>query len=404
VSGVCRVAAPVRRPAQGKKYICGFEETILLSEADQLHVSRDVTTSSEIAKHKVINASRARKWLAVLLPFVVGLIGSEVYSSAPDGSESWGSLLGSLYYVPVVVAAIVMGTQAALIVAASAGAFHTLAAVVGRGDPYVGPIAQAVLFVCVGLTAARLAQWRRDTVSTRSQHLSIESLSTGEATKAWETSFARRVIAGLIGHFRTPVTSIEGAGWVLNDPHLPEEKRRELVGIVRKEAHRLSRVLSDVVEFIQPRPPVFQTINVSKLVDDAIQLAGSRDHGRSHVFRKIIAPDLPSLRGDPEQIRQVLLNLVMNSIQATPFGGHIEVSAQIEQDHFLITVTDEGRGISPATLDKIFDPFFTTHEQQLGLGLPVALRIVTEHGGKIGVDCNRSEGTRVSVVLPKGSG
>ena len=364
-----------------------------------------MTNSSDIAKPKNEDASKGRKWLAVILPFVVGLIGSEVYSSMPDGPASWGSLLGSLYYVPIVVAAIVLGTQSALMVAATAGAAHALAAVAGRGDPLVEPAAQAALFVCVGLTAARLARWRRDTVPARPPRLEGEPLSTGlqEVPKTSETSSARRVIAGLVGHFRTPVTSIEGAGWVLNDPHLPVDQRRELVGIVRKEAHRLSRVLSDVLEFIQPRPPVFQTVNLSKLADDAIQLAGSRDHGRSHVFRKNIASDLPAFRGDPEQIRQVLLNLVMNSVQATPVGGQIEVSAQIEQDHFVITVTDEGGGIPPAALDKIFDPFFTTHEQQLGLGLPVALRIVTEHGGKIGVDCNGSYGTRVSVILPRDS-
>jgi two-component system sensor histidine kinase HydH len=212
-----------------------------------------------------------------------------------------------------------------------------------------------------------------------------------------------RVVIGLVRHFLTPVTSIQGAGWVLDDPHLPDDKRREFVSIVRKEAHRLSRVLSDVMDFMQPRCPRFRMISLSALVDDVIQLAGSKDDARSYVVNKNIAADLPAILGDPEQIRQALLNIVMNSVQASPCGGVIEVSAYPVDDQVVVTITDQGRGIAPGTIDKIFDPFFSTHEHHLGLGLPLALRVVTEHGGRIVVDCNESEGTSVSIALPAGN-
>jgi signal transduction histidine kinase len=213
-------------------------------------------------------------------------------------------------------------------------------------------------------------------------------------------SSVNRIIVGLVRQFSTPVASIEGAAWVLDDPHLPEDKRRELVGIVRKEAHRLTRLLSDAVDFMQPRPPRFRMINLSTLVDEVIQLADTRGLGNSYIFTTNIPPALPPLRCDPEQIKQVLLNLVVNSIQATAAGGRIEISARIEGDHFVIVVKDHGRGIPTPVLDRIFDPFFTTNEHHLGLGLSVALRIVTDHRGRMAVDCQQSGGTCISVILP----
>jgi signal transduction histidine kinase len=341
-----------------------------------------------------------------VLPFTVGLLGSDVYASLPASSEAWGPLLGSLYYVPIVIAAITLGSRSALVVAVAAGGAHSSIATLRAGEAQIETVVQFILFVCVAITAARLAQRRADTVDavcrkeSPQQSLATKSDDVPAGTATWPMS---RVVIGLVRHFLTPVTSIQGAGWVLDDPHLTDDKRREFVGIVRKEAHRLSRVLSDVMDFMQPRNPRFRVISLASLVDDVIQLAGSRDHERSYVFRKTIVADLPAIRGDPEQIRQALFNVVMNSVQASPLGGVIEISASAADNQILITIKDQGRGIAPDSMDKIFDPFFSTHEHHLGLGLPAALRIVTEHGGTIGVDCTGSDGTCVSIALPAGN-
>jgi signal transduction histidine kinase len=297
-----------------------------------------------------------------------------------------------------------LGSRATVLVALAAGGAHTIPTLLGRAEPLVQPIAQTVLFVGVGLATAKLAEWQltagaRATRSKGQPGDWLES-SFNEVKDASQMSALGRVVVGLVRQFRTPVASIEGAGWVLQDSRLPDEKRQEFVGIVRKESHRLNRVLSDVLDFTQPRRPRFQKIELSKLVDEVIQLAGPRDHGPFFLFHKDIPPNLPLLRCDPDQIRQVLLNLVMNAIQASPGGGLIEISAHVKDAGVIIKVKDHGRGIPPATLDRIFDPFFTTHENSLGLGLPVALRIVTEHGGKIAVDPTSDKETCFSVVLP----
>jgi two-component system, NtrC family, sensor histidine kinase HydH len=348
----------------------------------------------------------SRDWLPVVLPFTVGFLGSSVDASLPAEFSSWGPLLGSLYYVPIVVAAIMFGARSALVVALGAGVAHILAGRLGRGDVQVESIVQSILFVCVAVIAARLAQRRADAVgAVYHQGARQDSIATksDDMPNGDQMSAMSRVVMGLVRQLITPVTSIQGAGWVLGDPNLPDDKRRELVGIVRKESHRLSRVLSDVMDFMQHRRPRFAIISLSALVDDVIHLAGSKDQGRSYSFSTKLVGDLPALRGDPEQIRQALLNIVMNSVQASPSGGVIDISARTLDDQVVITITDQGQGIAPGAIDKIFDPFFSTHEHHLGLGLPLALRVVTEHGGRIAVDRNESEGTSVSIALPVGN-
>ena len=211
------------------------------------------------------------------------------------------------------------------------------------------PLAETMLFLCVGLTTAKLAEWLREPARFRCcvRRPCQEPLerSFNEVQDASEMSALGRVVVGLVRQFRTPVASIEGAGWVLEDSRLPDEKRQEFVGIIRKESHRLDRVLSDVLDFTRPRKPRFETVSLSTLIDEVIQMASPKDHGPFFLFKTDIPADFPPLRCDPDQIRQALLNLAMNAVQASPGGGQIVISARIEQNYVVIRIRDHGRGI-----------------------------------------------------------
>src|SRR4051794_10219788 len=103
----------------------------------------------------------SRKWLPVLLPFSVGLLGSDLHWSLTGASATWGAVLANLYYIPIVIAAISLSSRAAIVVSLAAGGAHGAASVLGRGDSFAQPLAQAMLFVCIGLTTAKLADWLR---------------------------------------------------------------------------------------------------------------------------------------------------------------------------------------------------------------------------------------------------
>ena len=111
------------------------------------------------------------------------------------------------------------------------------------------------------------------------------------------------------------------------------------------------------------------------------------------------SPKRRVLESDPEQLRQVLLNLVINAIQAMPGGGEIEV-AIIGLRRGVISVKDQGTGIRRGNLDRIFDPFFTTKEAGTGLGLSVAHQVITQHGGIIEAERNPDRGMTFSLSLP----
>jgi len=110
--------------------------------------------------------------------------------------------------------------------------------------------------------------------------------------------------------------------------------------------------------------------------------------------------DLPSIPVDSDQIKQVLLDLVLNAVQAMPQGGEIVLRASTGQDSIDIEIQDEGIGIEPQNLEKIFDPFFTTRASGTGLGLSIVYQIVRQHGGRVEVRRNPVRGMTFAVFLP----
>jgi signal transduction histidine kinase len=114
--------------------------------------------------------------------------------------------------------------------------------------------------------------------------------------------------------------------------------------------------------------------------------------------------DLPSVQADADQLREVLLNLSVNAIEAMPNGGDLMLETmKIENDGsgaIVVRVSDSGTGIAPETLPRVFEPFFSTKGSGLGLGLPIAMRIVRDHGGTIQCSSTKGAGTRFDVVIP----
>ena len=338
--------------------------------------------------------------LSYLLLIAVGLLAGNLHWSGSAPASGWAHTLASLLCIPVVAVAIQRGGSMATLIAIAGGSLHAISRAFGHDCSWIYVIGDTLLAVALGWMAAILsailpAGHPPDVTRQVGAFDGDSALS-----EPWPTSVLTRVITGLVRQFGTPVASIEGAGWMLDDPDLPEQERREFIGIVRKESQRLSRILSEVLIFTRPRQPNLEQVNLSALLDDVIRFASPKDQGSAVIFDKNVPADLPRLNGDAEQIRQALLNVVLNAVQATPPGGHIEVSARVEGGRFVIAVEDKGKGVPEMALGRIFDPFFSTREKGLGLGLPVAQHIVGQHGGKISVDSVADKGTSVAIVLP----
>ena len=136
------------------------------------------------------------------------------------------------------------------------------------------------------------------------------------------------------------------------------------------------------------------------MLDHVLELASHGTRGKEVRFEKNVEANLRTVECDPEQLEQVLLNLMINAIEASPEGGSITLSAAASDGRIAIGVVDNGHGVAPAHVDRLFDPFFTTKENGTGLGLPVAHQIVRQMGGSLQVQANAGRGMTFSVVLP----
>jgi signal transduction histidine kinase len=179
-----------------------------------------------------------------------------------------------------------------------------------------------------------------------------------------------------------------------------EERRREFLDIIQKECRRLNQLLTSFLNFARPSPPDLKTVEIDGLLDSVIVLAQHVGESSRWDLKKDIHPGLSRLDCDPEQLKQVLLNLVMNAVQAAPQGGTVVLAAWADKNMVMIEVRDQGCGINADCLDRVFDPFFTTKETGTGLGLSLAHQIVSQHGGTLMVTRNSPEGVTMRISLP----
>ena len=197
---------------------------------------------------------------------------------------------------------------------------------------------------------------------------------------------------------RNPLFAIAGfANSLLRSPHL-DASAREKAEIIGRESRRLEGILKSILNFARPMEAAPGEMDLNAVVRDTVAFLslGCADNLCMEVD---LAPDLPLTRGVPDLLKQCLVNLVKNGLEAMPDGGRLVVSTRLERDRVALTVADTGRGIPPENLDKVFNPFFSTKDQGAGLGLAMTKKIVEEAGGKVHLESTPGRGTTVTLLL-----
>lgn len=208
------------------------------------------------------------------------------------------------------------------------------------------------------------------------------------------------LVAGLAHEVRNPLTSIRGFMQFLESSDDVTEWQRYAPLIIR-QVDSLNHLVTELLEFGRPRPPAIRPVQLNDLIREVSLLAGRKSNARIALQ---LAPDLPLVEADGEALKQVMLNLIINAIQATSETGGITIAttAAAVQDRreAVVTVADDGEGIAPENLDKVFDPFFSTKPNGTGLGLAMAHRIVDSHHGTITISSTPHSGTTVTLRIP----
>lgn len=214
-----------------------------------------------------------------------------------------------------------------------------------------------------------------------------------------------QMAAGLAHEVKNPLGAIKGAAQLLGDSTQLDPSEREFVSIILEEVDRLNRVVGSVLDYARPARGTIGEVDVREVLERTAKMLDAESSGCEIV---LTVPDgLPKIRGDAEQLRQVLLNLVKNAVQAMGGKGRIRIGAALgaptDQEHQVsvaLTIADEGPGIAPEVMQNLFVPFVTTKEKGTGLGLAISHRIVQEMKGRIDVSSRPDSGTIFSVLLP----
>ncbi len=267
---------------------------------------------------------------------------------------------------------------------------------------------QAVIFAAL-LALVLLAAWAATVVYHEMiAPLRVKLIESQALVERHEKLASLGVLAAGVAHeIRNPLTAIKARLFTQQKALAPASRERADAEFIGREIDRLERIVRDFLRFARPVEPERVSLSPANLLDELRELMAPQLRESSINLAVEHAVETMVL-ADPEQIKQVLINLVQNAAEALSKGGTIKLRAVESRialggrmrDVVIIEVEDSGTGIPPEVQERLFDPFFTTKQSGTGLGLSIAARIVEKHAGAIRVQSGVNRGTTFGVVLP----
>ena len=227
--------------------------------------------------------------------------------------------------------------------------------------------------------------------------------SQAQLIQAEKLAATGRLAASLSHEINNPLQAIHNCLHLVIDRPVADEKKKYYLSLAQNEVERLMTLVQRTLEFYRPSKGHAAPTDVARLIETVLALSNKRlEHGQIQVQTQL-QRDLPPLVVVPDQLTQVLLNLIINAIEAMPKGGTLTITASVQDRWLAIEVRDTGPGLSPDEIAKIFEPFYTTKSDGTGLGLAVSYGIIQQHGGRIDVNsvpATEGSGTTFTVRLP----
>jgi len=213
-----------------------------------------------------------------------------------------------------------------------------------------------------------------------------------------------KMAAGIVHEIRNPLASLKGFLQMLGLEWQGSDNGREYIDIMLEEIEGINDIAGELLHLSRPSQPAMETCDPGLLIREISSLLKGQALIHDVEVQYVLVPaSLPATQADGKRIKQVLLNLASNAIQAMPDGGRLKIACSYLQaaDGYLLEITDNGPGINEQVLPHIFKPFFSTKGQGGGLGLHIVARIVAEHGGNIKVSSCLGRGTTFKIWLPR---
>ncbi|MDP3723423.1 MAG: ATP-binding protein [Candidatus Omnitrophota bacterium] len=222
-----------------------------------------------------------------------------------------------------------------------------------------------------------------------------------EVRKSDQMKAVATFAAGMAHEIKNPLTAIKTFTEFLPEKYDDPSFREKFTRIVGQEVGKIDQLVHHLLDFAKPAPPHLQPLQLSALLDETLDLLSNDCLQHRVSVERTYSPNGSTIQADPQQLRQVFLNLFLNSLEAMDGqGGTLTVSTTPQDGHLTVTIADTGPGIPKEHLPHLGEPFFTTKPTGTGLGLSVVQSIIQEHGGRISIDSALNLGTTVCITLP----
>ncbi len=229
--------------------------------------------------------------------------------------------------------------------------------------------------------------------------------------KALEAEVERREHLSMMGNLaatvahevRNPLNAISMGLQRLKGEFKPTQDESEythFIELMRGEVHRLNAIVEEFLTLARPLSMKTDLVKVDQLLNELTTLTRSDAAAAGVEIAVVNHGPRPVIKADPDYLKQVLLNLILNGLQAMPEGGNLTIETSVRDSRMRLSVSDTGVGIEPENLTRIFEPYFTTKTDGSGLGLAIARRIIEGHGGTLEVTSKAGSGSRFEIVFP----
>ncbi len=203
---------------------------------------------------------------------------------------------------------------------------------------------------------------------------------------------------GLAHEIKNPLTSIK----MLMQRTIEEEEPlcKEDIEVIVEELDRIDLTVSRFLQGAKPSDLALKAKDINSLISDIVAITRTKIEKSGIRLETNLTPALPFLQLDSASIKQIILNGILNAVQAMPAGGVLTITTGMRDNELHCVISDTGCGIGPVHIKNVFDPFFTTKEEGTGMGLTVAWNIARQHGGRLEIDSHVNQGTSLTLVLP----
>ncbi|MGE5454888.1 MAG: two-component system sensor histidine kinase NtrB [Methylocystaceae bacterium] len=315
--------------------------------------------------------------------------------------------LRRLYYIPIILSAYRYGISGGFLVSLIAGLAYAPHLLMYVGKPeiqVVNQLMEMLLFIILGTVTGALSEVEKQRSTELEYQLVQVKRLENEVRIADRLAAVGQLASGVAHEIRNPLGIIGAAAQLAKAEDSSQTDIDESVTVILKEVNRANQVVSRLLDFARPHIPRFEPLNLIALTEEAVRL--TRQYAINNGVK--LEADLPTgeavIEADAELLKQALVNLLINAIQATPAEGDVVVKLGWQmhnrQPGILLEITDTGVGIPEKQVARVFDPFYTTKEQGTGLGLSIVHSIVQEHGGYIRIESEENQGTSVYIWLP----